>query len=90
VKLSFILFKLSTCSHGECNGIALWIEWLHEEGSQSVISSGPVSPPQVGQLIDWDVHTRQGVCLFSNRITSQINYVFKFDFNEGNITFKWT
>ncbi|XP_044271896.1 protein arginine N-methyltransferase 7 isoform X2 [Tribolium madens] len=75
--------------HGPCNGLALWIEWLHEEGAKSVISSGPVLPPQVGQQIEWDVHTRQGVCLFSDRVTSHINYVFKFDFNEGNITFKW-
>ncbi|EEZ99615.1 protein arginine N-methyltransferase 7 isoform X2 [Tribolium castaneum] len=75
--------------HGSCNGIALWIEWLHEEGAKSVISSGPVIPPQVGQQIEWDVHTRQGVCLFADRATSHISYRFKFDFNEGNITFKW-
>ncbi|RZC34261.1 protein arginine N-methyltransferase 7 [Asbolus verrucosus] len=75
--------------HGGCNGIALWVEWLHEEGYNSVISSGPVSSPQIGQRLNWDIHTRQGVCLFSNRDVLHINYIFKFDFNEGNITFKW-
>ncbi|KAJ3662367.1 hypothetical protein Zmor_006721 [Zophobas morio] len=73
---------------GPCNGIALWVEWINDEDLKNVISSGPILSPQIGHSIDWDVHTRQGVCLFADRSTSKIDYTFKFDFNEGNISFR--
>ncbi|CAH0546347.1 unnamed protein product [Brassicogethes aeneus] len=70
----------------ECNGIAIWIDWVHDG---SVISTGPTEPIVVGEKIEWDIHTRQGVCLFPNTLKKAINYDFKFDFISGNILFKY-
>lgn len=44
--------------------------------------------PEIGSQLNWDVHTRQGVCLFAEKDVACIKYVFKFDFHEGNISFK--
>lgn len=55
-------------SAGECNGVAIWTDWdLDGSGRpQATVSSGPTVPAaqvRAGQLIDWDVHSRQGVHL---------------------------
>ncbi|KAJ8928652.1 hypothetical protein NQ314_018746 [Rhamnusium bicolor] len=72
----------------DCNGIALWVDWNLEGISKSIISTGPVVPIELGQNIHWDMYTRQGVCLFPSKTVKNIDYNFKFDFNEGNISFK--
>lgn len=51
------------------------------------ISTGPVTPIEIGQKINWDMYTRQGVYLFPNKVMKNVNYEFKYDFSEGNITF---
>ncbi|KAJ8922336.1 hypothetical protein NQ315_004279 [Exocentrus adspersus] len=70
-----------------CNGIALWVDW-HLDGSQkSIISTGPTTEVTVGEKINWDMYTRQGVYLMLSKTGKCIDYEFKYDFSEGNITF---
>ncbi|KAJ8943825.1 hypothetical protein NQ318_020897 [Aromia moschata] len=75
--------------HGnlDCNGIALWVEWHLDGTPKNIISTGPVSAVEVGQKINWDMYTRQGVWLFPSKAVKNIDYTFKFDFNEGSISF---
>ncbi|CAH1119806.1 unnamed protein product [Phaedon cochleariae] len=72
----------------DCNGIALWVDWNLDDSPKSTVTTGPVLPIQVGEKIHWDMYTRQGVCLFSGRTDKEVPYSFKFDFSDGNITFK--
>lgn len=54
---------------GECNGVAIWTDWLLDgrtNCAQTTVSTGPTVPAsqvRPGQLIDWDLHSRQGVHL---------------------------
>ncbi|XP_023027368.2 arginine methyltransferase 7 [Leptinotarsa decemlineata] len=72
----------------ECNGIALWVDWNLDDSPDSTITTGPIRPIEIGKNIHWDMYTRQGVCLFPGRNHKEIEYNFKFDFHDGNITFK--
>ncbi|XP_072401270.1 protein arginine N-methyltransferase 7 [Diabrotica undecimpunctata] len=71
-----------------CNGIALWIDWYLTDSTKSSITTGPISPVVIGEKIDWDMHTRQGVSLFPGKLVTQIDYSFSINFKEGNIIFK--
>ncbi|XP_018575753.1 protein arginine N-methyltransferase 7 [Anoplophora glabripennis] len=70
-----------------CNGIALWVDWDMDGSPKHAVTTGPIAPVVIGQKISWDMYTRQGVYLFPNKVMKNINYEFKYDFHEGNITF---
>lgn len=73
----------------ECNGIAVWSDWYPLNSPRFLISTGPISPITVGEKINWDMYTRQGVYLFSNKCkTNEIKYSFSLNFSNGHINFK--
>ena len=44
---------------GCCNGVALWVDWvLNDEVS---VSGGPSAPVIVGENVQWDINSKQGV-----------------------------
>nr|CAH7724015.1 unnamed protein product [Callosobruchus chinensis] len=73
-----------------CNGIALWVDWNLDGTERSIITTGPISQIKVGENVQWDMHTRQGVCLFPDKNANSISYKFEFDFAAGNISFNCT
>jgi len=48
---------------GECNGIALWVDFqlTEDKSPKSVVSTGPLEPVVPGQFVKWDMFVRQGV-----------------------------
>lgn len=72
----------------DCNGIALWVEWHLDDSPSTVINTGPLQPIVIGQKVQWDMYTRQGVVLFENKLVNSLDYHFEFDISKGNISFK--
>ncbi|CAG9856165.1 unnamed protein product [Phyllotreta striolata] len=73
-------------SNLNCNGVALWTDWYLTDSNRLTITTGPVSPIKIGQKIDWDMYTRQGVYLFAEKSSSnEINYSFNLDLDKGNV-----
>lgn len=54
---------------GTCNGIALWTEYSFSNSyDANSISTGPTSQVEINKFINWNMHTRQGVRLFTKPI----------------------
>nr|XP_022901940.1 protein arginine N-methyltransferase 7-like [Onthophagus taurus] len=74
---------------GECNGLALWVDWIFDEEENIKISSGPTETVYVNTEIQWNIHVRQGVHLMrGKKCPGNIGYSFKFDNKLGVIKFK--
>lgn len=56
--------SISLLGLDSCNGVALWMEWHLDE--TTVVSQGPVTPVVPGELINWDLNSKQGVYFTSN------------------------
>ncbi|XP_064536139.1 protein arginine N-methyltransferase 7 isoform X1 [Drosophila montana] len=54
---------LELTTKGNCNGVALWVDWqlAASNSSKSIVSSGPLEPVVPGQFVKWDMFVRQGV-----------------------------
>ncbi|XP_044766746.1 protein arginine N-methyltransferase 7 [Coccinella septempunctata] len=75
-------------SKQECNGVVVWVEWLHgETNDHNVISTGAIATPEIGKKIKWDVNCRQAVCLFENKLVESLRYQFKIDLIHGRVNF---
>ena len=55
---------IETSVAGNCNGIALWMDWQLDECTS--IGGGPTLPVTIGQNVHWDMHSKQAV-YFLNR-----------------------
>ena len=76
---------------GDANGMAFWMVW-NLDGVNSVSSGGPVSKVKVGENVDWDVHSKQGVMFFKEprgeaKIVSKIRGTATFKPKEGDVVF---
>lgn len=87
VFICLLIFFPFICRCGTCNGVALWVEWVFENESSIVVSTGPIIQPEIGDTIKWDVHTRQGVTLFQERNVRELGYIFNFRCKDGTIKF---
>ena len=65
------------------NGIALWMDWELEDNI--CISSGPVVQPKQKDVIEWDMHSKQGVYFCQNPLVESKDMVIKFDTTLGDI-----
>lgn len=65
----------------------MWIDWRLDDNKNGILTTGPINPIKIGNKIQWDMYTRQGVVLFEGR-KNKINYKFEIDYNEGNINFQ--
>lgn len=78
-----------------CNGIAIWTDWLLDgsTASKSTVTSGPCSEIELGQIINWDIHSRQGVHLLPHASIIQPQNSMSCDCTfvpaDGNIDFKF-
>jgi len=45
--------------NGCCNGVALWVDW--ELNAEISVSGGPIAPVVLGENIQWDINSKQGV-----------------------------
>lgn len=87
--------KLAFAEIGQCNGIALWVDWrlIDSDSPKYTVSTGPTTPIQIGQFIQWDFHTRQGVHLLLRPKAVQKDSVLKcqstFEPAAGNLAFKF-
>ena len=82
------------CSIEDCsrllNGVALWMEWSLDEGSDNVLSGGPVIQPTVGSAVKWDMDSKQGVSFFQKyKDCTKLQYHVEFVPSEGDFTFKF-
>ena len=75
-------------------GMALWMEWdlLDDEGMN--LSGGPVNSfTKIGEKIEWDVHSKQGVHFFQqnleNRKVESVQCEIVFKPEEGDFEFKF-
>jgi len=61
------------CRSGECNGIALWVDWqlTAKDSPKSVVSTGPVEPVVPGQFVKWDMFVRQGVHFTNQKMSTK-------------------
>ena len=77
---------------GDANGMAFWMVW-NLDGVNSVSSGGPVSEVRVGENVDWDVHSKQGVMFFKKpkdkRIVTKIKGSATFKPKEGDVVFQF-
>ena len=77
---------------GDANGMAFWMVW-NLDGVNSVTSGGPVSKVKVGENVDWDVHSKQGVMFFKKpreggeKMVSKIRGSATFKPKEGDVVF---
>ncbi len=75
------------------NGVALWMVWQLDQ--ETSLCTGPVEQVKVGQMIEWDVHSKQGVHLLANRkrdlarIIEGVEVKTRFDSQEGDVDFKF-
>ncbi|KAK3086794.1 hypothetical protein FSP39_023581 [Pinctada imbricata] len=51
---------------GKCNGVALWAEY--DFGDEHFITTGPTTLPRLGEKIEWDFYSKQGVYLLKKDI----------------------
>ncbi|XP_031348627.1 protein arginine N-methyltransferase 7-like isoform X1 [Photinus pyralis] len=72
------------------NGVALWTDWDLDGTSKNVITTGPIISPEVGQWIQWDMHTRQGVHFLKQDKKKTITSQFHFNAQEGKINFSFS
>ena len=78
---------------GDVNGMAFWMVW-NLDGVNSISSGGPVSEVKVGENVDWDVHSKQGVMFFKKpkgerRIMTKIRGAATFKPKEGDVIFQF-
>lgn len=79
----------------QCNGIALWVDWKlnDSDSTKYVISTGHTSPIHIGEFIEWDFHTRQGVHLLSRPKTMKADSELQCDISfvpvTGSLTFNF-
>lgn len=81
---------------GICNGIAVWTDWHLDDKAtaRSIVTSGPTSATvTVGDIVDWDIHSRQGVHLLPHVTDVQPNMQLICDTSflpdDGNLDFKF-
>ncbi|XP_034477590.1 protein arginine N-methyltransferase 7 isoform X1 [Drosophila innubila] len=65
--------QLQLTASGECNGIALWVDWqlTAKNSPKSVVSTGPVEPVVPGQFVKWDMFVRQGVHFTNQKMSTK-------------------
>lgn len=52
-------------SDGSCNGIAFWATYrFSDDDRRTILSAGPLDGTAMNSLINWDMHTRQGIHLY--------------------------
>lgn len=78
---------------GQCNGIAVWTDWLLDGTETTAVTSGPNAPVTIGEIVAWDVHSRQGVHLLPHvsdvQPTMQLICDTSFLPGDGNLDFKF-
>ena len=71
------------------SGVALWMEWQLD--AETCVSSGPMAEVVVGQLVSWDMDSKQGVHLLpSPRSASCLSYTATFVPSEGDFSFQFS
>jgi protein arginine N-methyltransferase 7 len=61
------------CRGGKCNGIVLWAEYQLTD--QLTLSLGPRKKVTIGEKVEWDFYSKQGVHLLMNKGKSFIENV---------------
>ena len=90
VKYSIMLLTIFIYTRLIILGMALWMVWhLNEDGDS--LCTGPVEEIQIGQDVQWDLHSKQGVHFFppekqSGRI-SNVAVKVAFQPSDGEIEF---
>ncbi|XP_062594524.1 protein arginine N-methyltransferase 7-like [Saccostrea cucullata] len=70
---SDISIRLDTSRRGKCNGIVLWAEYQFTD--ELTISLGPREKVIVGEKVEWDFYSKQGVHLLMNKGKSLIENI---------------
>lgn len=76
-----------------CNGMALWMEWHLDD--ETTISNGPKEPVEVGDNINWDIHSHQGVFFFPQdqksllSANSKVQCRIRFNPKEGDLAYRF-
>ncbi|ODN02752.1 Protein arginine N-methyltransferase 7 [Orchesella cincta] len=73
-------------SGSETNGVAIWIDWRVTESE--VLSTGPKSPPALGEKLTWERFCKQGVYFVTPR-TNKLDYTVSFNNVTGDVDFNF-
>ena len=58
-QLSFTKGLIDIRGSGNCNGVALWMDWQFSEDVS--LSGGPTRTVEPGNFVHWDINSKQGV-----------------------------
>ncbi|KAK5642476.1 hypothetical protein RI129_008643 [Pyrocoelia pectoralis] len=83
-----ITFQLE--GNSNYNGVALWVDWDLDGSPKNVITTGPTTLPKVGEWIQWDMHTRQGIQFLKYEKKNYVTSQFRFNVREGKINFSFS
>ncbi|TRY61040.1 hypothetical protein TCAL_05739 [Tigriopus californicus] len=78
----------------DCNGMALWMEWHLDD--ETTISNGPKEPVEVGDKVNWDMHSHQGVSFLPQHqrgrltVNSMVQCTVTFNPKEGDLAFQFS
>jgi len=76
---------------GKLNGVALWVDWQLDE--HSVVSGGPICPPELSKKIQWDMHSKQAVYFLREVVSlapaNQDVLYYQADFDATTFDFKF-
>nr|XP_022342003.1 protein arginine N-methyltransferase 7-like [Crassostrea virginica] len=65
--------KLDTSLNEKCNGIVLWTEYQFTD--QLKVSLGPREKVVVGEKVNWDFYSKQGIHLLTNKGTDTVEHL---------------
>jgi len=63
------------------SGVTLWMTWKLGISEEHQVTCGPIEAPVLGQKVEWDIHSKQGVHLLK-KIASKWTQL------ETKVTFK--
>ncbi|XP_071086920.1 protein arginine N-methyltransferase 7-like [Haliotis cracherodii] len=83
--------ELQMKTDGSLNGVAVWTEY--EFGEEGTVTTGPRTSLRVGENVDWDYYTRQGVHLLKTPRTVSAGHTIvlhvQFDPKTGEFDFSF-
>lgn len=78
VTILLLMFSVCFASDGNFNGIVVWTTW----NSKKYLTTGPTVTPVPGDLIQWDLFSKQGVYFVKRPMDVHPN-------NEVKVNFKF-
>ena len=72
-------------------GMSFWMKWQLDFEGEYCLNTGPTSEVRLGEVIEWDMYSKQGVHLFQEdkKAGSKIQLETIFEPQEGDLKFSF-